>query len=185
MGVFAIYCGGVMKLLPNLLRTFRVRVAAFRGAYFPVKFLLSVASEISFSCRKLHKTPLRFNFTPCFSLLRTFFASSSNTGSSVRSMKNRFSTQNAKIYRKTLQELFVIIAHTMQQLFEVTIQIVAGKKWGLPLARNPFVLFLGARVFVTEWVSSQKKDEVVGTAWWSSPFCFDTKLFFIKQASRL
>ena len=142
MGVFAIYCGGVMKLLPNLLRTFRVRVAAFRGAYFPVKFFFSVASEISFSCRKLHKTPLRFNFTPCFSLLRTFFASSSNTGSSVRSMKNRFSTQNAKIYRKTLQELFVIIAHTMQQLFEVTIQIVAGKKWGLPLARNPLCLLL-------------------------------------------
>ena len=132
-----------MKLLPNLLRTFRVRVAAFRGAYFPVKFLLSVASEISFSCRKLHKTPLRFNFTPVF-------LCSSSHGSSVRSMKNRFSTQNAKIYRKTLQELFVIIAHTMQQLFEVTIQIVAGKKWGLPLARNPFVLFLGARVFVTE-----------------------------------
>ena len=136
MGVFAMDCGGVMKLLPNLLRTFRVRVAAFRGAYFPVKFFLSVASEISFSCRKLHKTPLRFNFTPCFSLLPL------HTGSSVRSMKNRFSTQNAKIYRKTLQELFVIIAHTMQQLFEVTIQIVAGKKWGLPLARNPLCLLL-------------------------------------------
>ena len=48
MGVFAIYCGGVMKLLPNLLRTFRVRVAAFRGAYFPVKFSLSSLRNIFF-----------------------------------------------------------------------------------------------------------------------------------------